>query len=275
MRVLSLLDEARHRALCDRVPDSWIVRHASYREALTDVRSIQTAAIVLHPEDLAGSALHALIDAAGTNGSRVVLFGDPATVGARQLIEPITNVYVEFVSISHSGALAVASVIAMPARSIPVRVLAAIGSRVLRMPPRYSIPTIRLFTYDDPPRRPKDFFARIGRSQTAVGRAMAAAGLAPPSTLLNISKIARGIHLIQLDYSYRDAASAAHLASPQRLRELVRSVAAELLDGNDHALSPQEIAERLITRATNGGIEGSGPADVRVPGAASMPEHGG
>jgi hypothetical protein len=217
---------------------------------LADVDRRQVAAIVAHPEDIATAALQALIGAAGTNGSRVVPYGDPAAVGARPLIELITNIHVEFVSISDSGTRAIASVIAMPARSVPVRVLAAIGPGLLRMPPRYSIPAIRLFTYDKPPKRPKAFFEQIGRSQTAVGRKLLAAGLAAPSTLIDVSKIARATQLLLSNYNHREAAAAACLPSSERLRELIRLFVGEPGDRDDSVRAPMEIAARLAAHAT-------------------------
>lgn len=114
---------------------------------------------------------------------------------ARALIELVTNAHVEVIAPTKDGhAVSITSVIAMQRRSHPVRVLRAIGPRILMLPSQCAISVSRLFTFLPLPTRASDFYSDVARSQATVGEYLRAAGLCTPLHLINVAKVARLLH---------------------------------------------------------------------------------
>jgi hypothetical protein len=251
MRVLSLLDARDADSVRGAVPDSWVVRSVNLTQARAELADKPGGVFLFNPAEVATDALQAFAEASTAAGARIVLYGEDG-LDARALVELVTNADVEVIAPLRDGrALSITSVIAMPRRSQPVRVLRAIGPRVLMLPPRCAIPAARLFTFLKLPERASEFYAVAGRSQATVGRYFRDAGLCAPLQLINVARVARLLHLLATG-STPDPdrlARSAHFASAEAMRVAVKNVLKRPLRDVDHDAASEELTTQLIAAA--------------------------
>jgi AraC-like DNA-binding protein len=223
MQVLSLLDNIDHGSLRRTVPDTWIVRQVSLGTAISELERRPVAALVVHPQMLATDALQALVTSAHLSGTRIVLYGEALAVGIRPLLELLASTHTDFVAMSPTGATAITSVLAMPAQSVPVRVLTAIGPRLLMLPAADATNAVRLFTYDDLPHDTAALSCSAEEDESSLRRHYKAAGLARPHKVLQAARLARALHFATRTHlSSGRIASQCGLKSVSRLQRICR-----------------------------------------------------
>jgi hypothetical protein len=251
MRVLSLLEAREYSSIRRNVPDTWIVRAVNLAQARAELADKSGGVYLFNPAEISTDALQAFAaDSAGA-GARIVLYGADG-LDSQALIELVTNAHVEVVAPTSEGtAISITSVIAMPRRSQPVRVLRAIGPRILMLPPHCAIPAARLFTFLPLPDRAGDFYMNVGRSQATVCRYLQKAGLCAPLQLLNVARVARLLHILTVGAT-RDPDELAGLAcfpSAESMRSAVEAVLASALRDVERDAASEELTARLIAAA--------------------------
>jgi hypothetical protein len=251
MRVLSLLEPREAAAVRRDVPDSWIVRSVNLAQARAELADRAGGVFLINPAEISMDALQAFAQDSTGAGARIVLYGADG-LDARALIELVTNARVEVIAPAAEGrAVSITSVIAMPRRSYPVQVLRAIGPRILMLPSQCAIPISRLFTFLMLPKRAKEFYTRVDRSQATVGRYLRDAGLCAPLQLLNVARTARLLHLLGIEeaQSPEPLARLASFPSAEAMRDALERILGGVRGAVGRDVSSDEIARRLVEAA--------------------------
>jgi AraC-like DNA-binding protein len=197
MMVYSLLGPVETNHLRRAVPQSWFVRSANVDTVLRELAMRAGGAVVLDASDVRSTALDELVSRCGQAAARMVLCGTSGVgVKPSELLAAVSRANVELFANSISdGAQFLPALVAMRASSIPVGVLKQLAASVLRLPPPARASIVSFFSFARLPGRAAHFYQRLARQQSTVCRWFAIAGLASPSRVLTVARLARAAHL--------------------------------------------------------------------------------